>query len=435
MRPTDIRARDASVVFREVRLAQPFVISGRPIDVFTVAEVTLEVETRDGRRAHGHGQSVLSVPWAWPHGPAPVTERDRVLRDLVRRYAEEALHAPAADPVETWRLLTDGLDGVLATAAGPTGGAVPRLAGLLAVGAVDNALHDAWGRAAGRSSLAMADAEHLSTDLSWLDAELRGAYPADGLRQPARRLGVQHVVGVGDPLTPREVGDGTDLTTWLRRERPPYLKVKVVGADPAADAERVVAVHDVAARHLERVTIAVDPNEGCPTPDVALQLLEEIAQRSPATARAVDYLEQPVPRSSSPVPVAMRGLAGRVPTVLDEGFDRLTQLLDLADQGWSGVVLKASKGQTPALVAAAVARRRGLWCVVQDLTASSWALAHSARLVAELPLTRRHLEFNSRQYAPGSNVEFSRTYPELVTVEDGAVRLPAGDGTGLYGFG
>lgn len=432
MRDTDVRPRDASVTFREVRLAQPFVISGRPIDSFTVAEVTLEVETPLGLRASGHGQSVLSVPWAWPHSTLSVAERDDVLRALVRRYAEAALTAPCADPVQTWRLLTDDLDGVLGAATGRPGETVPRLAGLLAVGAVDNALHDAWGRAAGRSSLAMATSEHLATDLSWLDPSLRGIFPGDALVEPERTLPVQHVVAVGDPLT---AADGAgDLETWLRRERPCYLKLKVVGSDPVADAERVVAVHDVAARHQERVRLALDPNEGCETPDVALRLLEELERLSPAAAAAVDYLEQPVPRATSPDPAVMRELSRRVPTVLDEGFDRLTQLLDLPDQGWSGVVVKASKGQTPALVAAAVARRRGLWCVVQDLTTSSWALAHSARLVAELPLTRRHLEFNSRQYAPDSNADLARRHPGLVTVRDGAVRYPDGDGVGLYGF-
>lgn len=432
MHDTDIRARDAVVAFREVRLARPFVISGRPIDFFTIAEVTLDVETRHGRRARGHGQSVLSVPWAWPHGDLPVPARDEVLRTLVRRYVEAALEAPCADPVETWRRLTADLDGVLATAAGPGAEAVPRLAGLLAVGAVDNALHDAWGRAAGRSSLAMATADHLAQDLSWLDPGLRGTFPGDVLVAPRRHLAVQHVVGVGDPLSP---ADGpADLETWLRRERPHHLKLKLVGADPAADAERVVAVHDVAARHQDRVVLALDPNEGCSGPQVALRLLEEVARLSPAAAAAVDYLEQPVARTSDPDAAALRELSGRVPTVLDEGFDRLTGLLDLADRGWSGVVVKAAKGQTAALVAATVARARGLWCVVQDLTASSWALAHSARLVAELPLTRRHLELNSRQYAPDSNADLARRHPGLVSVRDGTVTYPDGDGTGLYGF-
>lgn len=435
MRGSDIRAKSASVNFREVRLDQPLIISDRPINFFTIAEVTLEVETRSGRSAHGHGQSVLSVPWAWPNSVLTVQKRDEALRSLVHHFVRSALDSPTADPITTWRHLTADLDRLLHDTTAPEGDPVPRLAGLLSLGAVDSALHDAWGRAWGRSSLAMCSAEHLPEDLSWVDDSLRGVYPADALSAPERTLEIQHVVGVDDPLTAADNNQARTLEHWLSRDCPAHLKLKLAGADPSVDAQRVVAVYELASQYQDELTLALDPNEGYSRPAVAEELLEEIARRSPLAAAAVDYVEQPISRDTTLERGEMAALSRRVPVLLDEGFDRLSDLPKLLDQGWSGVVIKASKGQTPAMVAAAAARAHGMWCLVQDLTASSFALAHSARLVSALTLTRRHLEFNSRQFAPDSNAHFGEHYPSLVTVRDGTIRLPEDDDVGLYGFG
>src|SRR5699024_3735848 len=130
VRDSDIRAKSASVNFRDVRLDQPLIISDRPINFFTIAEVTLEVETRSGQSAYGHGQSVLSVPWAWPNSVLTVQKRDEALRSLVHHFVRSALDSPTADPITTWRHLTADLDQLLHDTTAPEGDPVPRLAGL-----------------------------------------------------------------------------------------------------------------------------------------------------------------------------------------------------------------------------------------------------------------------------------------------------------------
>src|SRR5699024_7096982 len=260
-------------------------------------------------------------------------------------------------------------------------------------------------------------------------------YPSDALSVPERSLEIQHVVGVDDPLTAADNDQARTLEHWLRHDRPAHLKLKLAGSDPTIDAQRVAAVYELASQYQDGLTLALDPNEGYSRPAAAEELLDEIARRSPLAAAAVDYIEQPIPRRTTLERGEMAALAQRVPVPLGEGFERSSELPRLLDQGWSGIVIKASKGQTPAMVAAAAARAHGMWCLVQDLTASSFALAHSARLVSALTLTRRHLEFNSRQFARDSNAHFGEQYPSLVTVKDGTIRLPEGDGIGLYGFG
>ena len=429
---TDVTVAATAVRFRTVRLDHPFVISGRPIDAFTVAEVDATVTGAGGRPVTGTGATVLSVPWAWPESTLDPAGRDAVLRALTEELAAAAVGLGPADPVELWRHLEAGLAARLRARAGrPT---VPRLAGHLALGAVDNAVHDAWSRAAGLPATAMYGPDHLARDLGWLDPSLAGHLPGAHLLGPASHLPVQHVVGLGDPLTDddaRESG-ARSLTAWLAAERIRSLKVKVAGADPADDARRVAAVHAAAASAVGPVEISLDPNEGYADLGAALEMLDALASDAPEAAAALTYLEQPVPRHAEPDPAAVRRLTARVPALLDEAFTDVAALPAVREQGWSGVVVKAAKGQTPALLAHTYAQVNGLAVTVQDLTAVGLALAHSARLAASLRRTWDHLEYNSRQYAPAANADLAARAPDLVAVGDGRIRPPHAPVPGLY---
>ena len=116
--------------------------------------------------------------------------------------------------------------------------------------------------------------------------------------------------------------------------------------------------------------------------------------------------------------------------LLDEGYSRLEQLLDLAEQGWSGVVIKAVKGQSHAMVTYAAARHLGLKIAIQDLTTVGAALEHSLGLAASVQASWPQVEYNSRQYAPGANAELAARRPEAVIVQDGHVAWHPG-GLGL----
>lgn len=430
-RSSDIRVTEAEVRFRDVELEPPFVISGRPMTHFTAVTVHLEVVSRAGRTATGVGAGILSVPWSWPRSGIDLGARDQALRDLVSELAARSAAAPEfGDPFVLWHPLYEQLDATLAEAARSAGvESIPRLAGLLALGPVDNALHDAWSRVAGIPLTSMYTKEHLREDLSRHGVLGVGLYPADTLRRPRRALPVQHALGVGDPLTAGAAGPGVrDLEDWIRADGVHHLKLKLTG-DARADLEHLRAVHRLAAPLRPELRLSLDPNESYALPALS-GLLDALAREEPEVLSAIDYLEQPIPRDEEPDPDQLRRVSARIPVLLDEGYSRLSQLATLAERGWSGVVIKAAKGQSHAMITQALASAAGLRIAIQDLTAVDLALEHSLGLAAVLPVSWPGVEYNSRQYAPGANAELAARRPEAVVVQDGHVAWHAG-GLGL----
>lgn len=239
------------------------------------------------------------------------------------------------------------------------------------------------------------------------------------------------MVGVSDRLRERDPGGSRSLESWLRDEGLRHVKIKVTGTDPVADAERIAAVHRTAADAGPSPGLAVDPNEGCAGPKDLALMLDHLQRISPSAHDGVRYIEQPFPRASRPDSASLQKLGRRKPVLLDEGLDDLAVLPELLEGGWSGLVVKAAKGQTPALLAYSFARAHGLFVTVQDLTAVDAAFAHSARLASLLDLSSAHLEYNSRQYAPAGNDALTARHPGLATVRDGTINLPD-PGAGLY---
>src|SRR5699024_190713 len=178
-RESDVRVVAAQARFHDVALEPPFVISGRPMTHVTAVTVHLQVRSRDGSTAEGTGAGMLSVPWSWPASALDLGMRDAVMRELVRRLAAQAVTPAVGDPLRLWSPLYEQLDDLLAQQARAAGaGIIPRLAGLLALGPVDNALHDAWSRAAGLPLASMYTAAHLREDLHRHGALGRGLHPA-----------------------------------------------------------------------------------------------------------------------------------------------------------------------------------------------------------------------------------------------------------------
>lgn len=423
MPSTDVRVQHTRAAFTEVRLDPPFVISGRSMTSYTLAMVEATVTNRAGGTATGTGYSVLSVPWAWPSTTVDLDRRDTAMRRCVQGFAAHAEELGPDDPVQLWRNLESVVPSVARAAAEQVDGVpeMPRLAATLALGAVDNAIHDAWSRAASRPAFSMYNREFLSQDLRWLDPALTGRYPGDFHEQPRQALPVQHVVGVGDPV---EAGDAAQrpLRDWLRADGVRHLKVKVRGADPREDAERLMRIAAVADDEVGEYHLAVDPNEAYDDAATTAELLARVREIAPPVAARLRYFEQPTPRGLDLEPDVIAGTA--VPVIIDEGYTDHRQLPHLRAAGWSGVAIKASKGQSSALVTHSYARAHDLFVTVQDLTCVENAFAHSARLVAGLPLSSSHLEYNSRQYVPDANAGIRAHHPDLVTVTDGHVRHP-----------
>lgn len=308
---------------------------------------------------------------------------------------------------------------------------IPRLAGLICLGAVDNAVHDAWARTAGRSAYSMYDADHLGEDLGWLSSELTGVHPGDFLGPPRHELPIQHALGVGDPLTDAAAPTGVrSLEQWIRDQGIRHLKEKLAG-DPEADAARLSEVREIMARFPGGWTLSLDPNEAYAPVELG-RMLDRLERLDPEAAGSITYLEQPFSRDQESDPELMAGLTDRFPVLLEEGYTRLEQLLELREQGWSGIVIKAVKGQSHAMVTYAVARALGLKIAIQDLTTVDDAFEHSLELAASVQASWPQVEYNSRQFAPDANSDLARRSPELVDVRAGRVQRRPG-GVGLYG--
>jgi L-alanine-DL-glutamate epimerase-like enolase superfamily enzyme len=379
MRPTDVRVLDATVEFRQVPFAKPLVLSRGSVDGLTEAVVTVEVDAT-GRRAGGCGSVLLSYPWAY--GPAAGSGADAAMRSAVSALARAVIGA-AGDPLRIGAGLLDALPAL----------PLPRLAAEVCLGPVDAAVHDAWARAAGHPAWQLYTSAHVPDLATFLGPDFTGRYPADYLAaHPPARLPVQWVVGLGDPL---------DALAGAR-----WLKVKLAGDDPAADAARIAAVHAAAGPGAR---LALDPNEGYQSARHVAALL-----RALPPAVLVDYLEQPIPRTAGTGPAGCG-----VPVLLDEGLPDPRRLDEVT--GWDGVVMKTCRGQTTALLTYCWARQRGRYVVQQDLTHVGGALEHAAALAAHTVRAVPAFECNSLQYAPAGNVELATRRPGLVTVVDGTL--------------
>ena len=145
----------------------------------------------------------------------------------------------------------------------------------------------------------------------------------------------------------------------------------------------------------------------------------------------MQYIEQPTDRDLRANPENRMHQAAKIkPVVIDESLIDLESLLLARDQGYSGVALKACKGQTEALLMGAAAQKFGLFLCVQDLTCVGHNFLHSASLAARIP-TVAAIEGNGRQYCPAGNAAWVERYPGMFQITDGTVRTAELDGNGL----
>lgn len=346
------------------------------------------------------------------------------MRRLVEWFARIATNEEPGDPLEIHDALRDGAWRFRATTSEipDVDSELPALAATLALGALDNAIHDAWGKCAGVPSL----------DLLRVELDRRGL-PVT-LRRRRRSLPVQHVVGLADALV-AEPGAGAEptLVDWLRDDGVVHLKIKVAGRDPIEDVSRIAAAVTVSQEHGHRIkSISVDPNEGYESAEAALEMLLRLRRDHTTAFELMSYLEQPTPRGTPIDSGAMRALCALTPIVADESVGEPVELLALVDSGWSGLAIKASRGQSMALLTYGHAQRRDLFVTLQDLTAVDLALVHSARLASRLRLSTPAFEFNSRQYAPAANARIRRSHPDLVAVRKGSIRVEGPPLPGIY---
>jgi L-alanine-DL-glutamate epimerase-like enolase superfamily enzyme len=407
--------------------------------------VRCRVRTGAGRESWGFGSMTLGNAWAFPAASQEAgLGAMRALADSLRGVT--AACDATGHPIDLFRVLEPEY---LRAAAAVSRERelpvpIPKLCTLVVGSAFDAALHDAYGKAFGLSVYRTYGREFMARDLS---ADLGRAFKGEYLDRyvpanPRPTMPVFHSVGASDPLEASDVktrvedGLPNTLEEWVPHDGLIRFKIKLNGGDLAADYERVIRIDRVvnraqAARGMTDWKYSLDFNEGCPNVGYLLEFLRRVREATPTGFDRILYIEQPTARDLKKDRANVMHEAARLrPVVIDESLTDLEALLLARDMGYTGVALKACKGQSQAMLMAAAAQKFGMFLCVQDLTCPGASLIHSAGIAARVP-GNAGIEANARQFVPSANRAWEPRFPGLFTIHDGVMATGQLTGPGL----
>jgi L-alanine-DL-glutamate epimerase-like enolase superfamily enzyme len=444
-RPTSVRIAEVTHEFEEFQYRTPYQFGGRTVDRVTLLNVHCRVRTGAGREAWGFGSMTLGNAWAFP-----AASQEAGLGAMVALAGELRTLTAACDddghPIDLFRVLEPeylrAAAEVSRTRALPV--PIPKLCTLVVASPFDAAIHDAYGKAFSRSCYEIYGRQYMSRDLSHdLGPAFKGEYldryvPA----RPQARMPVFHSVGASDPLEAGDVRARIDdglpntLEEWIARDGLIHFKIKLNGGNLTADFERVVRIDRLVnrvqpARGVKDWKYLLDFNEGCPNVEYLLEFMRKLREATPTGFDRILYIEQPTARDLQKDRAnVMHEAARQRPIVADESLTDLESLLLAREMGYTGVALKACKGQTHAMLLAAAAQKFGMFLCVQDLTCPGASLIHSAGIAARVP-GNAGIEANARQFVPSANQAWESRFPGLFTIRNGMMNTGQLTGPGL----
>lgn len=436
---SNIRIREVRVSFEDFAYRAPMKFRATVVNRVTLLNVVVEGEA-EGRIARGFGSMPLGNVWSFPSARLTFDQTLGAMKQIALELAaiiESA--AIKAHPIE----INHRLEPFYLQAASELDlkEPVPPLCTLVVASAFDAAIHDAYGKAQSLSAYQTNGSSFMSHDLSYyLDNSFRGEYPDRYISsEPAPSLHLYHLVGALDPLTEGDIAERLNdgrpetLEEWVGAEGIDHIKIKLDGDNLAWDINRILSVHRV----LENVqpggdrNYSLDFNERCKTAEYVLECLASVWEAAPTALTQIRYIEQPTPRNlNAPGTPTMYKAAKVKPVVIDESLTDYASLLRARELGYSGVALKACKGQSNALLMAAAAQKFGMFLCVQDLTCPGASLLHSAGLAAHIPPIGA-IESNARQYVPAANRAWETHFPGIFHVANGRIDTSRLNGPGL----
>ena len=444
-RPSDVRVLDVSHAFEEFRYRAPYQFGGRSVDRVTILNVSCRVRTAGGREARGFGSMTLGNAWAFPSvgqeaGLGAMVALAGELRRLTAECDEQG------HPIDLFRALEPAYLRAAAdlSRARALPAAIPKLCTLVVASAFDAAIHDGYGKAFGVSTYETHGPSFMTRDLSHdLGAPFKGEYLDRYIpSRPRLTTPVFHSVGASDPLEAADlrarIDDGlpNTLEEWIPRDGLIRFKIKLNGGNLDADFDRVVRIDRIvaraqAARGVPDWQYSLDFNEGCPNVAYLLEFLRRIREATPEGFDRILYIEQPTARDLEKDRANVMHEAARLkPVVIDESLTDLESLLLAREMGYTGVALKACKGQSQAMLMAAAAQKFGMFLCVQDLTCPGASLVHSAGIAARVP-GNAGIEANARQFVPAANAAWESRFPGLFTIRNGVMNTGQLTGPGL----
>jgi len=442
--PTDIRIEDLTFSYEEFLYRAPYKFGGVPVDRATILNVNVAVRTRDGKTAKGFGSMPLGNVWSFPSREMSYSATLNAMRSLAERIAKiTSGHKEFGHPID----INAALEPEYLKAAAEISKAltfaapIPKLCTLVTASAFDAAIHDAFGKIHNRSCYQTYGRDLAPRDLSsYLNADFKGEYlDRYILPKPKPQIAMFHSVGGADAVLPSElkerISDGLPetLAEWINFNSLTHIKIKLQGEDLKWDIERTVNIDRVASEVGPKVAwrYCVDFNERCPNVEYVLEYLRKVKEMTPAGFDRILYLEQPTARDlKANRQNVMHEAAKLRPVVIDESLTDLESLLLAREMGYTGVALKACKGQSQAMLMAAAAQKYKMFLTVQDLTCPGASLIHSVGIAARVPGVAG-VEANSRQYMPAANKPWEKRFPGLFIVKDGTLRTESLNGRGL----
>jgi len=445
---TDVCIKEVNCAFEPIVFRTPLKFGGRVIDKSFLINVDVTVETRDGKhRETGFGSMPVGNIWAWPSDKVSGEQSEGAMKtfaqevcdlgSICREYGHpiDLTYHLSAEYHHTAKTLSNKLK--LAET-------MPELAQLVSASPFDAALHDAYGRVHNVNSYNALTSKFMNHDLAeYLDDQFAGEYlDKYTLREPKATMPLYHLIGALDPLTDQDVmkkvGDGLPETLgqWIGFNGLTHMKIKLAGDNFDWDTQRILAVEKVAAeaqakRGCKTWCYSLDFNEKCANVDYLISVLKTVQEISPAAYDRIQYVEQPTHRDLKAHPEhKMHAAAKLKPVVIDESLTDYDSLLLSRDMGYSGVALKACKGQTESLLLGAAAQKFGLFLCVQDLSCPGYSFLHSASLASRIPSVAA-IEGNARQFCPAANKPWAKRYPTMFDITDGSVGTAALNGLGL----
>ena len=446
-KPTDIRILKAASRAEHFDYRTPIKFGGRAVADAVLLHVTVEVETRDGRRGQGFGSMPVGNVWGWPSQKVDMDSALQAMIQFGHQVTQRAdVYADMGHPLEITHDLGEDYatvaDEVIARAGLEE--AMPRLAQLVSASPLEAAVHDAYGRALQENSYNLLGADFANRDIgAYLGKQFGGEFLDQyTLRAPKPAMPIYHLIGALDPLCEADIAarinDGypETLPEWINADGLTHMKIKLNGDDLQWDVDRVVAIERIvaqtqAARGCSEWCYSADFNEKCANVEYILDFLAKVKEQAPPAFERLQYIEQPTSRDLKANPENRMHQAAKIkPVVIDEALVDYESLLLSREQGYSGVALKACKGHSEALLMGAAAQKFKMFLCVQDLTCPGYSFLHSASLSARIP-TVAAIEGNARQYMPAANKGWDERFPGMFNISDGILDTSLLDGPGL----
>ena len=435
---TDIRIKEIAYGYEDYLYRTPIKFGGTEVNKVTLVNVNVVVESAGGKTAKGFASMPLGNVWAFPSKVLKYEQTLEAMKALtVELHRITAAYKEYGHPVDLNHALEPEYVKVAdkVTRALKLAQPIPKLCTLVTASPFDSAVHDAFGKMLGRSTYHTYTPELMSHDLGhYLGKDFAGDHLDRYVsKEPKPRMPLYHLVGAVDAITAsdisKRIGDGLPetLPEWINYSGLTHIKIKLNGEDLIWDVNRVVAVERAAAetqkkRGVTQWNYSLDFNEKCPSIEYLMGFIRQAKQRTPEGFKRVQYIEQPTARDLRANPKnKMHEAAKLLPVVIDESLTDLESLLLAREMGYTGVALKACKGQAQALLMGAAAQKYKMFLCVQDLTCPGASLIHSAGLAAHVP-TVAAIECNSRQYVPVANKGWDKRFPGVFDVRDGWVK-------------